>query len=661
MAHATKNKITTLILTLLMFVTLTFGQGNLPVFSLVAKAASNSFETSNVLSDLQGSEDFSIYNYPAKENGYLQVINFVEYCYSYRSNLQKDYEMYIYIYNPAQIDIDTSSYQNKVQMAVEYNNDGLPSKFEKFRLKFCSTVESGEYKHLFYKFKVVDRKIDDTYFHDRVNPSERRYDISGIEIKSKEGANATEYKVAATYKFTGFAEGYGENRRDKSTLVCSVTNMETLSLDVKHTNFRTGVSNLGPDHYNEVNSVYFSVPERVFEQYGYLQKIRAEWWEYKTKMMAVTSNESFYNEMLKYIGTDVGTYDSTVLVYLYSGYKGQYGTSIGTPSYHYYDWCYNKSLETQYTIFGTPFAVYEAKVTSSIMPYVFFSQTADVDSAYNLLHTATVAGDVNGTILKDWIYNYRNDLGRGYIDCNGRSISVDLFESYVDDGRVLGHNDRTIDLSDTFNLNSYDSNHTWWDKLWDFGFSWPSTSEEYNNVPPIYEVKAEDLLGKDEDIAKALLVNIDDVPMLRAYYTAEILKGNRVILFRFADTDYYCAKAYTSAGSTEGACDTYVAKQTVFLDFDIIELTFNKDGVYYVIPAVADPIDIVNDITAPEEEFEWWKIVVAILMLVLLIIAIYLAIPYAIRAVLWLVSLPIKALKTIIKVVTTTKRKKEEE
>lgn len=34
----------------------------------------------------------------------------------------------------------------------------------------------------------------------------------------------------------------------------------------------------------------------------------------------------------------------------------------------------------------------------------------------------------------------------------------------------MGHNDKTIDLADTFNLMSYDSNHSWWDKLWDYGF-----------------------------------------------------------------------------------------------------------------------------------------------------------------------------------------------
>ena len=38
----------------------------------------------------------------------------------------------------------------------------------------------------------------------------------------------------------------------------------------------------------------------------------------------------------------------------------------------------------------------------------------------------------------------------------------------------------------------------------------------------------------------------------------------------------------------------YCAQQTVFLNFDVIELTFSKEGKEVVIPTVMSPIDIVN-------------------------------------------------------------------
>ena len=98
-------------------------------------------------------------------------------------------------------------------------------------------------------------------------------------------------------------------------------------------------------------------------------------------------------------------------------------------------------------------------------------------------------------MVQDYIYNYKNSLGHGYIDVNGRELYKDLFEGYVDEGRTMGYNNVNIDLGDTFDLNSYDSNHSWWDKLWDYGFSWPSTNGDYKNVAPIHVIGSGDLSG----------------------------------------------------------------------------------------------------------------------------------------------------------------------
>ena len=47
--------------------------------------------------------------------------------------------------------------------------------------------------------------------------------------------------------------------------------------------------------------------------------------------------------------------------------------------------------------------------------------------------------------------------------------------------------------------------------------------------------------------------------------------------------------------------NAYIAQQTIFLNFDIIQLTFNDGGNLMVIPVVADPIDIINPITPPSQ------------------------------------------------------------
>ena len=434
-----------------------------------------------------------------------------------------------------------------------------------------------------------------------------------------------------------------------------VQELETLQLNVRHTNFRTGVSSLGADHYNEVNTVYFSVPQRIFKIYGHLQKIRAEWWEYKTKMAAITSNHTFYQQLLQYVGKDVGEHDPNIPIYLYSGYEAKPSTSIGTPNIHSIYWHYNVDTSAKKSAVGTTTDIYYVDKSSSIMPYAFYSPNIDLDGIFNFLYSQAVSGDVNSSKIKDWINNYANDLGNGYVDCNGRQLSVDLFEDSVDEGRTMGYNDKTIDLLDTFDLKSYDSNHSWWEKLRDYGFSWPETAGDYEAISPIYMVQESDLKGSNESIANKLLINVADVDGIKNYFNNAKEEDCGVVLFRFAQTDYYCAPAYTSNVSNIAYTDTYVAQQTVFFDFDIIELTFNKNGVYHVIPVVSDPVDVVNEINAPEAELQVWKIILGLVALCVLLYFLVPVLPQILSTVLDFIS---KIISTINEWLKKAKNKK---
>lgn len=621
----------------------------------------NSYDTTNVLDDLTSSsingQPFDFKDYPYDENGKLSIVSFVEYCYSYKTNMRTNYGLYLLIYNPKALNLSTNAKQNKIQMAVSYDKNGTPTRYEKFDLLFLSK-SSGDYKDLFYKYKIVDSEIDGKRFADRVNTNERRYDISGIELVTYGDKNATEYGIGGTFVFTGYCEGYGPDANAKSTLNCVVKDLETLEFQVHHTAFRTDVSSRGKNHYNEVNTVYFSIPERIYKEYGKLQKIRAEWWEYKTKLAAITSNQAFYEKLLagSKLKREINQNNPQIPYRLFTGYSVE-STSSANHSYTsiQYDWCFNVRTNYEEKNGGVLFnstTVSKANSQSDMIPMVFYSPYVGVDEVFDFLYSKPVAGDVEANRVAEYVYAYSNELGNGYIDCNGRQISKDLFESFVDDGRQMGHNDKTIDLEDTFDLMSYDSNHSWWDKLWDYGFSWPKTSGDYKDVSPIYEVQASDLIADDYSVSRRLLVNRNDVSALRAFYTKESALGRRVVLFRFANTDYFtqaCGRSDNEGNYVEeDDTDTYVASETMFFDFDIIELTFNKDGVYRVIPVVSSPIDVVNGFTAPSEEFEWWKIVVALIVLIILIILLAPILPYVFKGIWLVVSAPFKAIKTCV-------------
>jgi len=647
---------TRILLTIVMVVCIVLSA--VQIAPLTIASAETGFDKSNVMDDLLsstvGGSPFDILDYPFDESKSVRIINVVEYCYSFRENMRSEYALYLYVYNPQGLNIDTNAGSNKVQMATEYSSNN-PTKYDKFRLECVSVADEADYKGLFFKFKVVGS--EKLLAH--LNSNERRYDISGVELLTSGNQNATEYKVGGTYYFTGYAEGLGPSASDKSTLTCRVQELETLELQVKHTYYRTNVSDKGKDHYNEVNTAYFSVPKRVFDTYGYLQKIRAEWWEYKTKPAIVTSNSDFYNTLKQYSKTEVKSYNSSIPVHLYSGYTGRSAQAIGQATVHNYDWVFNMDLSTKKTFIGTISELSYTKAMSEMIPIVFYSKANSVSSVFSFLFTKPVAGNVESTEVAQYIYNYTNSLGHGYIDCNGRNILKDLFESSVDEGRTMGYNDKSIDLADTFNLKSYDSNHNWINKLLDFGFDWPKTSGDYSNVAPIYELKSSDLTGSDDSISQKLLVNKDDVSALKSYFNQEDKKGNKVIMFRFATTDYYCAECHRYGVST---VDSYVAQQTVFLDFDIIELTFNKEGEYHVIPAVSSPTDIINELTAPPVQMKWWEIVLAILLLVLLLIILWPVLPFILKALWWLITLPLRIVAKVFSwIANIGKRRKKKD
>ena len=134
---------------------LTMLLGLIPTQSIVYAAENTSylqaFEQINVLDDLNSSENFDISNYPYNEEAEIALINFVEFGYSLSSS--ENYGLFVYVYNPAKLDINTNSSSNKIQMATSYNEEGLPNDYTKFELEFLNK-SSGEYESLFYKFKI---------------------------------------------------------------------------------------------------------------------------------------------------------------------------------------------------------------------------------------------------------------------------------------------------------------------------------------------------------------------------------------------------------------------------------------------------------------------------------------------------------------------------
>lgn len=199
----------------------------------VARAAAPiSFDDTDVLDDLTSSDDFDITRYPYDSTGVLkhpEIFTVVEYCYSFKVNMRDNYGLYVYFYNPQNLDIQTDGYANKITLGVQWeereDKTVVVTDYEKFDLRFCSKSK-GDYTNLFYKFKVVDRKsdFDGKTIAERVNSNARRYDIAEVELLTKGEKNSTAYTIGGSYTFSGFAAGYGADREAESTLDCTAAN-----------------------------------------------------------------------------------------------------------------------------------------------------------------------------------------------------------------------------------------------------------------------------------------------------------------------------------------------------------------------------------------------------------------------------------------------------
>ena len=676
---------------LAVFVSAMCAGGNFSTRAYADTGKELNYDNTNVLDDLGSSaidgEPFNINDYPRNPFGTAQMITFVEYCYSQYDNGFGNYALYVYIYNPALVDFATASTQNKIEISTDffYGNDagqvGDVKDYAKFSLKFCN-ASGGDYENLFLKFRVVDDNnviLTAEREHEK-KTGNRYYHISGIELYELGGdvTTAHEYWVNKYYQFSGYAKGYGDS--EKFPFQCDATgNAEAVQLDVQHTYYRTESSGKGENHQNQLDTVYFAVPKRLFDTYGELQRIKAEWYEYKTKDYVVTSNSEFYNAVQSYLGKIVpssnGKIDTVEPVLnddigyaLTNGMKTT--SSWGSQMFESAKWGWN---------LGVAIGIDEI---CDRLTLLFLADNIDEYDPYE----ADGEGTVKGNELYDRIMAYDKSYDAGTLPIKDGSISADLFESDIDEERKTDSEQGKIQKGYSFydfdadtdlqKLVSWsDGDPSFWENWNEFGF-WDTLfgnipSETGREISPIQVLKASDLQGTEAEVSQRLLINIKDVQEVKKAYD-DAVKVNPMnpddeecylVLFRFATSDYYAAPADIYESDFWGTVhkgQAYVARQSVFFDFDVIDLTFNKDGVYTVIPAVSDPIDIVNDITSPTDMGDklpdWLKYL-------LLAIGILIALPmlyWLVKFAVWLVSLIFKGIGAIFKGISNAAKDRKE-
>lgn len=506
-----------------------------------------------------GGKLFNESDYPAKTGAAAEIFAFSEIGYAYNGNFT-NFGMYVYVYNPSQKVIKQNG-SHQALMAVKFDEAGNALEWEEFDMIFVSKTDNNR----FLKFKITDHvsSLDGKKIVNRVNRDARRYSVAELEIHYDGNTKATNVTIGQSYVFTGFMA-------DDSLGVRSYE-FDVLQLDVNHTTFRSVSSSKGDGHQNQLSSVYFSVPNSVTEQYGYLSMIKASWNEQKTQPIVVCDNinvvqaltgESAGNGYVNWIGVELGKTN---------GYPG-YSFSTFDKNYRY--------LEIDYNDYYYPGIKPSVTKKISCLAYMFYDETIEENKA------SVSAEQLIAHIEK---YNYADFL----------------FADSVDAGRVKGTQTAKIDIGDTFNFENFSGVSDWFKNVWNSISGGEVLKKEFENVAPIYKVTAADMLITDKDeLAERLLVDVNDIDAIRVAYNEALLRNESLWLFRFAVTDYYAHDITSWQDSNHKTLTNthgYYAEQTVFLDFNIIELTCEKEGVATVIPVSSAKQDITGDVTPPTD------------------------------------------------------------
>ena len=585
-------------------------------------------ETSNVLDDLEGStidgKTFELKNFPEDSSLETTILNFAEVGFSKYKDNQQDYSLYVYVYNPALKNYKLESSLNTIQFKI---ND---SAYGKYKLKYVNDSSEKLGSPLYIKFKVDLSDTQKTALFSQVTTNSRKYYVSGIELLEVGAHNAHDCVVGRYFLYSGYGDGYGA---EDDALTCVSDKMETISLNVEDAYWRSKTSDMGKWYQNQVNTVYFSVPNRYLEMYGKLQQIKAEWYEYKTKDIVVTSDERAYRAISPFIGKTVGPYEcdrgfvqdhSCAYVDLLPSYNGLADTA---------SWAYNARRGlSSVSILRSTFNSKERNILYYLFP------TTDIEN-YDPYAEETSIGGVSTNELYKYMLDYDKSYKTGTV--KDGMISADLFEKDIDSYRKInnkygkvqkGYSYYEFDAdTDVFDINDWNpEDKTFRENSRMYGFfktlfgKTPSNGQNYNNVAPIKMLEEKDMSLSKQQISDNLLISFNQVDDLKDCYNEAKKNDETVFLFRYASTDYYCADLDVFCNDwVHGTYSdrAYRAWQSVFFDFDIIQLTFSLNGAKTVIPVVSDPIDIVPPVTTPfsfGSITEWIWIALAIVLVCVL-------------------------------------------
>lgn len=634
--------------------------------SVFAVSADSGYDQSEVLKDLEDSvisgKQFDVSDYPADDDGDLKIIAFAEYCYNFYTSEQDNYALYFYVYNPQLVEFDYDSTLNTVLMRVGGN---AADEYIDYKLIFLDMSEGGDLQGRFLKYKIELSADEKSAILQKLDHSSRIYELLELELRHADGYLAEAYDISTRYTYTGFAAGYGEDAEGDSTLSCSVSgDVASISPEVHHTFYRAEGSN-GTTTYTQdtLYSVYFSVPDELFGEYGELIEIRASWLKAMTQWAFVTGNSQFYDFVGQYMGLNMS--DGENIIFPMEG-----ANLADLTDYRIYAQDYDKQAVFDYGKYGSrDFSISGYAEYDGWFSGLYYAG-ADTDSADDYVVSSEVLLQSMEKYHDEYDmredyevddYIFSTPYGGEYLVVNGVEYpySKALFESWDSE-------ETTADISADSELPSLTSvtlGKNFWESL--FGGYHEVSSTEFDGIKAIDIITEDSFESTPALTCENLFIDTADYEDFADFYETAEAKGETVILLRFDVGEYSALE--TVLGTTNDSqlitpnidiisTNGRIFKQNVYLNFDVIHLKFLLGDTVTTIGVIMDPITVIGDSTpaidtSPDLRLDWWKTVLAVIALLFLIILLWPILPYIIKMIVAIITLPFKAIAALYRAI----------
>ncbi len=455
--------------------------------------------------------------------------------------------VYVYLYNPsgmkvkdAWIDCAGETVQTDVIYGYSFNGLYKPvNHFVKLKLELPALLSNGAPRT--YDFG------DFTFFY--------------------ENESTNTINSEASYTATDQADGSVSVKGSQECIV---------EIEINYTFYRTDTSSLGAYHHNQVDSIYFNVPNGLANgNYGDLVNVKLQYQKARTEPIIVVDDPAVYaafKEFADHRMVSPGT-----------------GTDSAYPSFHVTDGSVPFGLVTKEYGFNCLWNItekpgFDFRYFNEIR-WVFQVPDAKIDENYSPRSSRST---VDYERLISWMYGFPKHASDTLLQGASGKISSALFESY---GPVQVIDTQTLNL----NASSYASNHTFMQEWFAFGLAYAfNKNNEADHLELDTEIIKIDNISQITDKSNHLYYYKGDEAALQNCFNKR--SDDQMYIVRFNVSDYF---KFPIQGTYDGKnFEGYFAQEDVYLDLHVLELTYeNKEGVRTSKAVISNHIDAVGAVT----------------------------------------------------------------